>query len=125
MGITLFLLLFLLKRVKKNQMRDNRRGVSFLLPVLTSLLLLFHGILHTFPKMVDAISVMKGTYPSIVTGTIEDIGFLQHTMKIDGTVYYFNPFAFKPKEGEKIQGEATQYAHYMVYRAEISVPGEE
>lgn len=111
--VSFILLMLLLRFVKINRKRKNKRGFTYLLPVVVTIVFILHGIYNTFPKMGDFVSVIKNTYPVTVVGTVESIGFANSNMMIDGKRYYFNPFTYKPKQGDVISGKATQYAHYI------------
>ena len=112
MTISCFFIIFILRFAKINKQRKNTRGISFLFPVLLSILFLFHAILNTFPKLADTVPVFTQVYQPPQSGTVESISFFNNSLVIDGTKYFYNPFAYKPEEGDIIQIYSTPYSHY-------------
>ena len=109
-GIFLF---FLIRTAEANAGRKNKRGISFLLPFLFSVFFLLHGLWNTFPKAADSVAIVKQSYQPIVEGSVEEIGFINNTLKINGVVYFYNPFAYKPNVGDTIRISTTEYSRYI------------
>lgn len=109
--ISIGLLLVLLHFVSINQKRKNRKGISYLLPVVITVVFLFQAVSVTAPRLIDTVFVMKENYQTI-SGKVESVGFLNHALFIDGEKYYYNPFIFKPQAGDVLEISFTPYAHY-------------
>ncbi len=105
LGIVLFC-------ARRNTARKNRRGIYFLLPTLFTLIFLFQVISFSIPRALDIVHVLKSNYRS-EQGTVESVGYLNHTVVIDKTVYYFNPFLFKPEKGDQLMISYTPNARYV------------
>lgn len=97
---------------KKNNERKHRRGVAFLLPAILTIVFLIQVISLSIPRTLDIVHVLKNNYRSTV-GTVTSIGFLNNTVVIDGTTYYFDPFQFKPQTGDELFITYTPNAHYI------------
>lgn len=109
--VSLGLLMLLLYFASRNRKRKNRRGLSFLLPVIAVLIFLFQTITVFIPRVLDSVYVIKSNY-QVVTGVVESVEFLNHAVVIDGESYYFNPFLFKPETGDRLTISYTPYAHF-------------
>lgn len=109
--VSVGLLLLLLFYSDKNKKRLNRRGWTFLLPVIVVLVFLWQTGAVTIPRVIDSVSVIKGNYLT-ATGVVESVEYLNHAAVIDGTSYYYNPFVYKPKVGDEITVSYTPYAHF-------------
>ena len=110
--ISIGLLLALLRFVSNNQKRRNRRGISYLLPVVITVIFLFQAVSVTAPRLLDSVYVLKQNYETI-SGRVESVGYLNHALVIDGEKYYYNPFIFKPQAGDILEISFTPYAHYV------------
>ena len=110
--ISIGLLLLLLRFVSNNQKRKNKKGISYLLPVVVTVVFLFQAVSVTAPRLVDSVFVMKTNYQTI-SGKVESVGYLNHALVIDGEKYYYNPFIFKPQPGDVLEISYTPYAHYV------------
>jgi len=110
--ISIGLLLALLRFVSNNQKRRNRRGISYLLPVVITVIFLFQAVSVTAPRLLDSVYVLKQNYETI-SGKVESVGYLNHALVIGGEKYYYNPFIFKPQAGDILEISFTPYAHYV------------
>ncbi|MEI8200114.1 MAG: hypothetical protein WCG21_08630 [Eubacteriales bacterium] len=110
--ISVGLLLALLRFVSNNQKHRNRRGISYLLPVVITVIFLFQSLYVTAPRLLDCVYVLKQNYETI-SGKVESVGYLNHALVIDGEKYYYNPFIFKPQAGDILEISFTPYAHYV------------
>ena len=110
--ISIGLLLALLRFVSNNQKHKNRRGISYLLPVVITVIFLFQAVSVTAPRLLDSVYVLKQNYETI-SGKVESVGYLNHALVIDGEKYYYNPFIFKPQAGDILEISFTPYAHYV------------
>jgi len=119
LGISFLLLFLLLKFVRMNRERKNKHGLTFLIPVLIVLVFFLHGLWNTFPKTADSIAMVKGSYQPIVEGTVEEIGLVNNTLRIDGVVYFYNPFMHKPEVGDTIRISTTQYSNYIAVLSRV------
>lgn len=112
--ITCFLVLFILRFAKANKQRKNTRGISFLLPLVFSVIFFLHAVTNTFPKLADSIPVFTETYQPLKEGEVESISLFNNSLVIDGIKYFYNPFAHKPEKGDVLQIYSTQHSHYIV-----------
>ena len=110
--ISIGLLLALLRFVSNNQKHKNRRGISYLLPVVITVIFLFQAVSVTAPRLLDSVYVLKQNYETI-SGRVESVGYLNHALVIDVEKYYYNPFIFKPQAGDILEISFTPYAHYV------------
>lgn len=110
--ISIGLLLVLLRFVSNNQKRKNKKGITYLLPVVVTVVFLFQAVSVTAPRLMDSVFVMKTNYQTI-SGKVESVGYLNHALVIDGQKYYYNPFIFKPQAGDVLEISYTPYAHYV------------
>lgn len=113
-AVTLTLLLFFFRALRVNYERKNKRGISYLLPVLLTVILLSQAIVFTVPRFLDSVYVIKSDYRTI-SGEVESIGFLNNTMRIDGKKYYYNPLSStnKPMEGDYLEISYTRYSRFV------------
>lgn len=106
------LLLILLRFVSNNKNHRNRKGISYLLPIVITVVFLFQTVSVTAPRLMDSVYIMKENYQTI-SGKVESVGYLNHALVIDGEKYYYNPFIFKPQAGDILEISFTPYAHYV------------
>ena len=110
-AISFGLLMLLLFLSEKNRKRSNKRGISFLLPVVVVMILLYQVITFSIPRILDSVTVIKNNYQT-ETGVVESIGFLNHSVTMDNKTYYYNPFMFEPQKGDTLVILYTPNAHY-------------
>ncbi len=110
--ITTALVLFLIRRLRVNQERRNKRGILYLLPALLTALILLQAISFTIPRLLDTSDVIRGLYAS-KTGTVEKIDFLNNAMTLDGERYFYNPMLHKPQVGDRLTVTCTGYSNYI------------
>jgi hypothetical protein len=106
------ILFLILVSIRQNKTRKTKRGFLFLLPVLLTLIFLFQSASFTIPRALDMIYVLKNNYRTI-DGVVTDVGYLNNTMMIDDQTYYFNPFLYKPEEGDQLTVLYTPYARFV------------
>lgn len=110
--ITFALIMILIRRLRINQERRNRRGILYLLPVLLTVLVLFQAISFTIPRLLDTTDIIRGLYES-KTGTVEKIDYLNNAMTLDGERYFYNPMVHKPQIGDRLAITYTDYSGYI------------
>jgi len=110
--ISCVLLFVLLHYVSNNQNQKNKRGIAYLLPVFITALFLLQTVFFSAPRILDSVNVVKSSYLT-VTGQVESVGFLNHSLVIDGKTYYYNPFVYKPKVGNELEISYTPNARYI------------
>ncbi len=111
-SISFVLVLLLIHRLKINHRRENRYGISYLLPVLLTVLVLFQMISFTSPRLLDTPDIIRGAYVSR-TGTVEKIDFLNNAMTFDGERYFYNPLVHKPQVGDQLIITHTRNSGYI------------
>jgi hypothetical protein len=113
-AVSLTLLLFFFRALRVNYERKNKRGISYLLPVLLTAILLAQVIGFTVPRLLDSVYVMKNNYRT-VSGEVESIGVFNNTMRIDGKDYFYNPLSStnKPLEGDYLEISYTRYSRFV------------
>ena len=72
--ISLLLILLLIHRVKINQRRENRHGLTFFLPILLTVLVIVQMAFFTIPRLLDTTDILRKAYESR-SGTVEKIVF--------------------------------------------------
>lgn len=58
-GITIALAIIVIHRLQVNWTSQNKRGISFLIPVVVVILLCFMITLDTFPRLLDTINIVQ------------------------------------------------------------------
>lgn len=111
-SISIGILLVILFCVKKNATRKNRRGIYFLLPTILTLVFMFQVIQFSIPRALDIVYVLKNNYRS-EQGVVESVGYLNHSVVINKTVFYFNPFLYKPEKGDELLVSYSPNAKYI------------
>jgi len=109
--VSLLLLLVFLKASKNTQRNRWKHGFLYLLPVVLMVILLVQLWLFSVPRVLDTTTVLRSTY-KVESGTIEKVYSLKNMIKIDGEVYYVNPFEFDLEEGDEVVVKYTPYARY-------------
>lgn len=96
-----------------DQQRKNKVWISYFFPVVASIILLTQASYFTFPRVLASAEMIRNDF-SLQTGTVEEVGFLNNKLVIEGEKYYFNPMIYKPKEGDSLIYQSTNYARYIV-----------
>lgn len=114
-AVSLALLLVFLRSLRINYERKNKKGLSYLLPFVLTVILLAQVISFTIPRLLDSVYVIKGSYQT-VSGEVESIGFLNNTMRIDGKNYFYNPLSStnKPLEGDYLEISYARYSGFVL-----------
>ena len=114
-AVSVFLLGGMLRFIRMNRTRKNRKGLTFFMPVVCVAIFSFHAFTNTLPKMADIPAMVQSTYQPMKSGIVESVGWFNNTVVIDGVKYYFNPFAYKPVVGDHLNISATEYAKYIAH----------
>lgn len=112
LAVSLILLLLLLKFVSNNRNRRNRKGISYLLPAVLTVVFLIQVLSVSAPRALDSVYVIKQNYQTI-SGRVESVKYMNHALVIDGETYYYNPFIQEPHTGDNLEISFTPYAHYI------------
>jgi len=110
--VSFCILLMILHFVAKNKHRRNKKGISFLLPVVLTLIFVFQVLRISAPRVLDTVYIIKNNFQT-VSGQVESVGFLNHALVMDGETYYYNPFIYKPEVGDSLKISYTPFAHYI------------
>lgn len=110
--VSLALLRVLLHFVSNNVQHKNKRGIAFLLPVIITIIFLVQTMTFTVPRILDSVNVIKESYKTR-TGQVQSVGFLNHSIQMDGETYYYNPFLYKPKAGDELEITYSPNARYI------------
>ncbi|MBN1892800.1 MAG: hypothetical protein JW780_08470 [Clostridiales bacterium] len=110
--ISLVLILVLIHRLRINQQRKNRWGMTYLYPVILTAAILFQMISFTIPRLLDTTDIIRGAYSSRI-GTVEKIDFLNNAMTLDGDTFFYNPLIHKPHVGDRLNISHTRYSGYI------------
>lgn len=110
--VSLTILLFLLKFVSNNRNRRNRKGISYLLPAVLTVVFLVQVLSVSAPRVLDSVYVIKQNYQTM-SGRVESVKYMNHALVIDGETYYYNPFMQEPHAGDNLEISFTPYAHYI------------
>ncbi len=114
-AVSLALMLAFLRTLRINHERKNKRGLSYLLPFVLTVILLAQSIKFTIPRLLDSVYVIKEDYQT-VSGEVESIGFFNNTMRIDGKNYFYNPLSStsKPLEGDYLEISYARYSGFVL-----------
>lgn len=110
--ISLVLVLVLIHRLRINQQRKNRRGLTYFYPVIVAAVILFQMVSFTIPRLLDTTDIIRGVYTSKI-GTVEKIDFLNNAMTLDGETFFYNPLVHKPHVGDRLNISHTRYSGYI------------
>jgi hypothetical protein len=112
------LLVGLIKSLQLNWSRKNRRPVSFLAPVLLTLVFLAFTLHLTVPRLLDMVTMVSKTYAvETVHVDARDIGW--STLSDDGRVFYYNQWRYHPAAGKTYQIQYTPRSLFIVYFTEV------
>ncbi|NLJ71145.1 MAG: hypothetical protein GX328_06760 [Clostridiaceae bacterium] len=104
LAIALFALL--INRLQVNWTRQNKIGISFLLPVLITIIFIFVVYLDTQPKILDLINLIQGNTKTIEVQS-EEIKVQGNNLIIDDQIYLLSPLS------EKISDQKTYRFSYL------------
>lgn len=104
LAISLFALL--INRLQVNWTRQNKIGISFLLPVLITIVFIFVIYLDTQPKILDLINLIQGNTKTIEVQS-EEIEVQGNNLIIDDQIYLVSPLS------EKISDQKTYRFSYL------------
>ncbi|MGB4609326.1 MAG: hypothetical protein WBH77_01745 [Saccharofermentanales bacterium] len=100
------LLALLINRLQVNWTRQNKVGISFLLPVLITIIFIFVIYLDTQPKVLDLINLFQGNTKTLEVQS-EDIEVQGNNLIIDDQIYLLSP------SSEKISDQKTYRFSYL------------
>ena len=75
--------------------------MHYVFPVIITLVFLFQVTSSVIPRALDCIYILKSEY-TVSVGTVQSVGYLNHSIVVGDETYYFNPFAFKPQKGDEL-----------------------
>lgn len=106
-----------------NWARQNRRPISFLMPVILMAVFMLTTLYLTVPRSLDTVSLLTNNYAieeiSVDSG---DIGWNSLT---DGTrVFFYNQDRFHPEGGKTYRISYTPHSLYIVGMTEVIETGE-
>ncbi|NLM19506.1 MAG: hypothetical protein GX217_05725 [Clostridiaceae bacterium] len=104
LAIALFALL--INRLQINWTRQNKIGISFLLPVLITVIFIFVIYLDTQPKVLDLINLIQGNTKTIEVQS-EEIEVQGNNLIIDDQIYLLSPLS------ENISDQKTYRFSYL------------
>ncbi len=111
--ISLFLLFIMLHYVSVLRAHKAKRGFVFIFPVIITLVFLFQVTSSVIPRALDCIYILKSEY-TVSVGTVQSVGYLNHSIVVGDETYYFNPFAFKPQKGDELIIKYTPNSRYAI-----------
>ena len=117
------LLAGLIISLKINWARQNRRPISFLMPVFLMIVFMLTTLYLTVPRLLDSVYLLNNNY-SIEEIQISngDIGWNSLT---DGTrVFFYNQTRFHPENGKTYRISYTPNSLYIVSMTEVIETGE-
>ncbi len=111
-------LLLLTKCLTVNWERKNRHPVSYLMPVVLTVILLYLSLSMTVPRLLDAMSVAAQTF------TIEEVDLTDEvigrmTLQTSGRTLHYNPRQFSFESGQSIRLKYTPRSRFIFEVTEI------
>jgi len=92
--LAIALLALLINRLQANWTRQNKVGISFLLPVLITIIFIFVIYLDTQPKVLDLINLIQGNTKTIEAQS-EEIEVQGNNLIINDQIYLLSPLSEK------------------------------
>ncbi|HHU53780.1 MAG TPA: hypothetical protein GXZ43_06895 [Clostridiaceae bacterium] len=92
--LAIALLVLLINRLQVNWTRQNKVGISFLLPVLITIILIFVIYLDTQPKVLDLINLFQGNTRTVEAKS-EEIKVQGNNLIIDDQTLLISPLSEK------------------------------
>lgn len=112
------LLVGLIISLKINWARQNRRPISFLMPVFLTIVFMLTTLYLTVPRLLDSVFLLNNNY-SIEEIHIED-GDIGWNSLTDGTrVFFYNQAKFHPESGKNYRISYTPHSLYIVSMTEV------
>lgn len=104
--------------------RKVKHTLTYFLPVVLCIAVFVDVVLVIAPRCFDLSVVIKGKFEQ-KTGVVEDVGYFNNTIVIDGVTYYVNPFRDIPKEGSTVEFKYTNESKYALAIVVINDTDEE
>lgn len=119
LALSLFLFVALWRGIKVNRKRKNQRPISYLLPVLLTLGLVWVAATQALPRTLDSIVLFSGGLPSEeVSLSEEQIGSFR--IEHQDQRYRYNRWQFEFSSGQAYRMTYTPYSRHVIDIEEIS-----
>lgn len=113
------LLAVLIMSLKINWSRKNRRPLSFLTPILLTILFIVMTMYVMVPRVLDAVSMVNKSYNiEVIRVSDDDIGW--STLQNDRRTFYFNQWRYDFQTGKTYQISYTPNSRFIVFADEVT-----
>jgi len=119
--VTGILVALLGKSLIVNWERKNRRPLSYLTPVLLTLVLLYISMTQAVPRVLDVVTIFANTC------TVEEVvarqeGIHWQSLDVGGRKFYYNQWQYQFNHGRTYRISYTPRSHYIIEVTEIVEP---
>jgi predicted PurR-regulated permease PerM len=111
----------LVKSLRINWERRNRRPVGYLTPVLLMAAFILLSAYLAAPRLLDSVSMITRDYET-ETVTLQKDHISWSSLDAKGRRFYFNQWAFKPEAGITYKITYTPHSRYIVDMVELLRP---
>lgn len=121
--LTAALLACLIKSLRINWSRKNRRPLGYLTPVILTVLFILISLTVAIPRLMDVVNMISQSY-SIETVKVNDAGLGWSKLRHEQRVYYFNHWRFQPEPGRTYRIYFTPNSRFIVYMDDVTETAE-
>ena len=111
--ILVMLIVVLVITFNRNKHHKVKHSLTYFLPVVISAIIVWDLVKFTAPRYMDLSSIISQNYYSY-TGVIDEIGYFNNYIVIDGVTYYINPLREIPKPGTQVKVKYSSNSHYAI-----------
>ena len=116
--LTIMIAVMLTKTLTVNWERKNRHPLSFLMPVVLTVILLYVSVTLTVPCLLDSVAVVAKTC-TLEEITLEQGAVGQMTVQAGERILHYNPQQFKFTGGQSFRVLYTPRSHFILEVTEI------
>lgn len=116
--LTTVIVTILTKTLTVNWERKNRHPLSFLMPVVLTVILLYLSVTLTVPCLLDSVAVVAKTC-ILEEITLEQGAVGQMTVQVGERLLHYNPRQFKFAAGRSFRVLYTPRSHFILEVTEI------
>ena len=116
--LTAVIVVILTKTLVVNWERKNRHPLSFLMPVVLTVILLYVSVTLTVPCLLDSVAVVAKTC-TLEEITLEQGAVGQMTVQAGERSLHYNPWQFKFAAGKSFRVLYTPRSHFILEVTEI------
>jgi len=111
--VLVVLVIALIITFNRNSKGKAKHVLTYFLPVIISMFILFDMVRFTAPRWLDLTSVLRENYQT-TSGVLEKVGRFGNYVVIDGVMYYVNPTHQLPIEGSTVKFKYTDNSRYAI-----------